>query len=1126
VSAPANTDGLRAGNITIRALEIESSPTDRPRFVLNGGPAPSGQTGEAGLLKTPFEDMALFAEMIGSGAPQAPARLEEAEVGPLGFSWLHPIAVRATLGYAKDLYFPGFLTEAKECFTFYKDYLGQLGQFNNLPELIDTNSADLEFAELENDIDRHLARLADGLDYYGNPAGWVPLLSFEVNFLLTDNLIDQAIRSLYVSYWLTRSSDYLQNQETALREAEDQLQQENALLRNRMAELVGNPDTNTPGLLDELLAEESALQSKLDTLGEKLAVVEERLLAQAEDLQKKEDRKAAIKKGVRVMGAVMQVIPVGQPALAAAGGGLDLLTRVDEQSPLDSVVQGISIAGTYKVSKLQTQAKDLDEKMNPPVFGPLTEDETKRQEYQAQAEQIEGGLNLVQQGSDELQKFLQSNEAPLDAVQAKLEKLKKENAQFQEIAEEIEEVTIEKQAFTARLITIQNEIRELPGLIMKNALAAQQINNSASQLGGVLDPQALSVIEEIERRAKDRLRRQFYLLAKAYEYRLVENYLSVGGQAFDAVAVFLKIVAIIEAAEGNAVNPADDEIDATEPATPHIINPAGFDTLKEVFRNQLQVVADRIIDDYPRLGREFSRETPTTLNFNEDQLALLNGDFRKVTVNFQKEGLLGINREMHRIRDLSLSDVQFSLTLDGQPTTAEAAGLAPDSFLEIQVLHTGRSVLKKDGRSYVFNHYVNQSTEQNPIKWVFELDLLNGTISPNPPSFASESLLTSLLREDGSLDIQRFSRPGANADLAICVLSVSPQWVGAPQGNLGVQIEGLSLEAGIDYFETGGLPETEILVQDENGNPLSITPRFLFDPVTGDELPEVIGRRDGVGDLTRSFNVAQFEVRPEAFFGNELTLGQAQPNGFEFSHWLSQQGGRITHTSEGFNPLGDYLKASSDAGNVESQILVVENRRNQSNSNKRFIAVYRFTGDTEAAEVEDILLDPSQSDQFTTTYLVDFSEDVGGVDADDFLAMNGNQMLSVTSTSRVGRRWQVQVAGQPTFFALIDDDSILDDAGNSLAGRGDGNGNFEYDDGLLKPAAPILSLSRFLPDGSPVLRITGPITSMVSLSWSPDLTEGSWQELTTLNLSEGALDYPDTRDDLTSKGFYRIEIIE
>lgn len=365
---------------------------------------------------------------------------------------------------------------------------------------------------------------------------------------------------------------------------------------------------------------------------------------------------------------------------------------------------------------------------------------------------------------------------------------------------------------------------------------------------------------------------------------------------------------------------------------------------------------------------------------------------------------------------ISLSDVQFSLTLDGQTTTAEAAGLAPDSFLEIQVLHTGRSVLKKDGRSYIFNHYVNQSTEQNPIKWVFELDLLNGTISPTPPSFASESLLTSLLREDGSLDIQRFSRPGANADLAICVLSVSPQWVGAPQGNLGVQIEGLSLEAGIDYFETGGLPGTEILV--------------------------------------------------------------------------------------------------------------VENRRNQRKSNKHFIAVYRFTGDTEAAEVEDILLDPSQSDQFTTTYLVDFSEDVGGVDSDDFLAMNGNQMLSVTSTSRVGRRWQVQVAGQPTFFALIDNDSILDDAGNSLAGRGDGNGNFEYDDGLLEPAAPILSLSRFLPDGSPVLRITGPITSVVSLSWSPDLTEGSWRELTTLNFSEGALDYPDTRDDLASKGFYRIEIIE
>lgn len=732
----------------------------------------------------------------------------------------------------------------------------------------------------------------------------------------------------------------------------------------------------------------------------------------------------------------------------------------------------------------------------------------------------------MQQGSDELQGYLASNSAPLDGVQAKLEMLKQENAQFQEIAGEIGEVTLEKQAFTARLLSIQNEVRELPGLIMKNALAARKINQSASETGGVLDPQALSVVEEMERRAKDRLRKQFYLLAKAYEYRMVESYRTVGDEAFDAVDVFNKIIAIIEAAEGTADNPLDDEVNATDAGSPHIINPDGFETLKEVFRLRLQTFADRIVTDYRALGNERSRTAPAILSFNEEQIGLLNRDSRKVTVNLDRAGLLGVNREMHRIRDLVLAEIDFSLTLNGEPTTAAEAGLAAGSLVEIQVLHTGRSVLKKNGRSFVFNHHTRESAEANPIKWVFEVDLVTGQINPNDPSFASESLLTALLGDDGDLSIQRFSRPGAIADLAVCVLTVDPQWPGAPTGNIGVQIEGLTLEAGIDYFEAGGFPETEIKVQDENGRPLDINPRFLFDPVTGTELPEVIGRRDGLGDLTRSFNAPSFEIIPQAFFGNTLTVDADQPNGFEFSHWISQTGGQIGHTSEGFNPLGDYLKAPSTDGTAESRTLVVANDLTGSNQNKRFIAVYRFVGDTEAAEVQDIILDAAQSDQTTTTYVVSFNEEVGGVDGDDFLALDGADSLEVTETRRIGTQWEVQVAGQPTFFSLIDNDSILDEAGNSLAGRGTGNGDFEFEGNIAQLEEVLLSIDRFLADGSPVLRVAGPAATQLVLSWSPDLTEGSWQDLTQLTLGATPTEYNDDRVSLGSRGSYRVRVVE
>ena len=50
-------------------------------------------------------------------------------------------------------------------------------------------------------------QLYANLDYYGNPKGWAPLLSFEANLQNYQNEIEFAIRVLYLDYWMNSKAE-------------------------------------------------------------------------------------------------------------------------------------------------------------------------------------------------------------------------------------------------------------------------------------------------------------------------------------------------------------------------------------------------------------------------------------------------------------------------------------------------------------------------------------------------------------------------------------------------------------------------------------------------------------------------------------------------------------------------------------------------------------------------------------------------------------------------------------------------------------------------------------------------------------------------------------------------------
>jgi hypothetical protein len=1079
-----NGAGLPGGNITLHVANIVSDPSASARLILHGGNSSVGAGGNSGLLSGPFTGIADFAQIrggvgtAGSGVAREPVILGAAADVPASYQWVHPIAVRGVVRYAKDLYYLGFITEARAILRGYETLLGTVAGFITLPAMPDADHPALEFAELRSEISGLVSRMADNLDYFGNPAGWVPMLSFEVNFRLTDAAIERAVRTLYLGYWLTRSEEYLATDKAAMEVTRDQLGDENDALRDEFPNLMTE--------IDSLEAQEIAIDTRLAELKQELLDIEDRLERRAAENVADRNFVPFWKRALRTTGTIMQMVPVYQPALTAVGGGLDLASRVDEQDPLTTVLEAATIVGEYKVSTLRADAEAIDDELNPPA--PRSDKELERDELLNTANNIETGLSVANSAAEQIREFFASNEAPKDEIDAELARIKAADPQFNGVVQRVSELMVQKEIYVRRLTSLQNRLNELPGLVLKNRLAMQQLSATIEDRGEVLDPQALSVVKEAEARARDRLRKHFYLLAKSFEYRLLEPYRAQANQVYDPVDVFDEILVILQAAQsGGSPN--------TVPGQPHLLSPAGFATLAAVFEEELSKLSDRIISRYESGEIESAFTYPLPLS--AALLPGLNEPNGQAILNLYDLGFLPPNEEGHRIADLRVSSAAFDLTRDGMPIDPASAGLL-SAVVDIEFVHSGLSRLTRGGQTYLFNHFRDGDPSKNPIKWTAKLNLLNGAVGMVRPSVASQSLLAALLGQSAELGILNFSRPAAWADIYVRVRNLNvTRLPGSPGGGFGVNVRALNLQLDLDYYSRTGGQEIDVRIVGTDGLPLALKPHLWFDTLTGGNLVDDSGRRDAVGGAIRSFDETTVIATAEAFYGNPLTTGQTQPAGFAFRHWLDQSLNQIGIS-------GDDRLVSATQPNA---------LRIRNNGYKRFYAVYEYVGDTTIPVIESITLDTQNPQAGTVEYLVSFTEAVVGVDATDFSINYGDRGVGILQVSGSGRTRRVLVStvglDGPIVLAFYDDDSVLDLGGNSVAGDGHGNG-----DAASQPANVVilatLTPGGFTPSGF-LLLLGGRSGDQYAIEASEDLR--SWSPLGNVTVVDGraAFTDPDSR---------------
>jgi hypothetical protein len=783
----------------------------------------------------------------------------------LPYVWLNPQLLRKVLNHARDDYLGENIADAETRLREYVSVLDDYRADSSWNVLEQTTQFELE--QMYDEMQALLQQIENNLDYFGNPAGWVPMLSFEVNKVMFDQEIDRAMRMLYLAYWIRNKAATEADQAAALLAARDQLRDEIAQAQqdyNDAWAAIPGLENEAQTLETKVLETQMALQAK-----------ENELLQQTGD----PPWLMAVKLGLKGAAMACQMIPVYQPALGAVGGGLRLVSNIDPDKPWDSIFGAGDITSTFLQSGFEaaaTSQKAAKDGIDPGQV------ESKKFDYLGALRTASQGLSA---GIADIRGFLEERKAPSPEMLAELERLKSMDPEFKELADRVEALMEEKRKFADELVGAMQQVVSLSDLITRDMLAIDALNRQATAGLLVMDGRASSYLEDMERRAYDRLLKYHYYMAKAYEYRLLKPYT----QPLDLKPLLEKFKEIADA-NGD-----------------HEITPAQFDTFKAVYQDLIASVAEEIFDDYNSNRPELS--VPIRFALTPEEIARLNQD-EVVDLNLFLEGFFLPDEENVRIYDFKVFDITT------QPVGGSYGRVAS---VDVKIEHPGISNLKSNGAVYQFRHY-NTMTE-NPIVWGARYDPVNDIIDPIKPSAASDSLLCSLLNSCADLGkMMLYSRPSAWADLQ---LSRTVR----DSTSTGIDITSLTLELTYDFTprnEGLGRKDLEILVT--TATPEDHTSVILeeasFQPYFVLNRPDFNGRQDAVGRVLRIYPSSSqpLQVKAEEVYGawrfDKWTdrLGNDLPGGPFDSPTisLSMQGDR-TICAQYVLPGGTTTGAASDA---------------------------------------------------------------------------------------------------------------------------------------------------------------------------------------------------------------------
>lgn len=858
-------NGMNAGNIRLFVGDLQMGPGSH--FIMNGGRGqsvtpgagvPPGIGGDGGNLTTPvFISRSNYSFNRGaSGEPAADSLMgikgTYLKVAYDPTNWVHARNIQPEMNYLRMQYMENNLDYLKKRCALLNDLLGS--KFAGADTAVNSDEADLmnahnEIRELQNRINKQR-------DYYGNPVGWVPLLSFEVYKGVFENEVDNAFNLMFLSYLINKSDAGIVQLTNGMKKARTSMIDEVTALQISLNDNIRRLETYE-NIYDQLTI-------KVDSLKGELKKVEERLLKEAKANVERRRAFSIFQSIASIGGSILSMIP--HPACQVIGQGLSTVSELNLEEPFSLenaslVVQASASAYEgYKSYKDKTIEKlGTDQKVS--ALAGITQDEiddidSGLGKWNAMNKVAGGIVSFAQEYNDAKSQVTVSD----DEIKAELEKLKAESQEYQGLLSVVEATIEEKKQMHENIEYTMNAISTAINRIGENRMAVQSLTKSIQEGTGKRDIRTLQYANSIEKRAFERLQKYHYLMTRAYEYRTLMPWTQPLNleSIRDGMFTYVK-----------NLSPEDEDL---------IIPQEQFNAIKGIYLDQLHEIADTILANFEQGG--FTKNRTTSFELTKEELELLNAG-KEFFINPFERNIFGLDKENIRVKNIGVVKCVLE---DGEELTGslDDGGLkselsTQDAPFEIVMEHQGYSKLQSNGKIYYFNH---NRIGTNKFEWRSNIDIVGDRITQDRISNSDKSLLHSLIDNLSDSELSFTSEPSAWADIGLRRIS----------GTETRRIVSMIMEISFDYKVLS--EDLNILKIETDGN---ASPYYLL------SSEDVNGYKDGKGNFYRTFNEAT----------SVAITAQHQVGKHQFQRWdqvsLSGVGGRnllTTSTTAGILTTG------------------------------------------------------------------------------------------------------------------------------------------------------------------------------------------------------------------------------
>lgn len=738
--------------------------------------------------------------------------------------WLHPRATSAFVEYAKDMY----LAERPDLvLSQLQEYQAALGDLPASDE--STISLNVHHAE----ITAMIRQMQGMFDYFGNPAGWAPMLSFESNLKLYQNEIDASARQLFLSYWIEKNQTRTDALVHGINFTLSQLNIESqAALADYHAAVKALETTEIEynNLINEI-------ESLLLALGNKEAELQRKA-------KKELQLEHIIRGSAKLLGGVLQMIPVGQPALGAVGSVVSVLGDFDPDKPFDTATSLASeVWGTNLVQKKIMPAVKSSAKS---FLNITTEEKTDLSDFdKAKAkkeleEAVKKSMAEEKAVKEQVASALGSFTVPEDELNEALQRAISDCPEYQEIAQEIAALGDKKSNLSQSIQSSMHVLDTATNTILNNALGRIALREQLANQVESLNHEARRFANEMGRRARARLIRYQYYMVKSYNYSMLTPREDVDYRAAYMLKEFTKLLG--------------DSKDGS-------LTQQQYESIKGVFEAQLNDIISEVIDTLTLNVRP--PNLTISVSLSPRQVARLNRD-GQLDINLMEMGYLFPTDDDVRIVNIKTTAVDLIDIPKGKAVN-----------VRLEYRHSGISTLRKYGRQFMFRTgdyrlpsgnklQPDDSYRNNKMLWGTNIKVdLHGNQEPEPivPSPTTQSLLHHLLQSrkgDGETGAAlEYYRPSVWADISIRKTATPEPFKG--------EIKNLNLEVTYDYLTT----------PDHIYSVYIATPGGVM-PIISSDTVDMNHRNDGRGNFLRTYDSQQVSsvvfTAPETF-GSHTFMG-------------------------------------------------------------------------------------------------------------------------------------------------------------------------------------------------------------------------------------------------------------